>query len=149
MFVDDWPSITWSVLDYDRQPKAGFYALQMAMQPVLPSINATSPERLDGRRWAYSAPDRITIALSVVNDTLDAYLDAQLRWRIKDGDGQVVMSDAVRINVRADESRSVTSLRPSHLTPGDYHLAVELRDATGQLLGQNAFEFAVRPEEQK
>jgi len=54
MFVDDWPSITWSVLDCDRQPKAGFYALQTAVQPVLPSINATLPERLDGRRWVYS-----------------------------------------------------------------------------------------------
>jgi len=87
--------------------------------------------------------------LWVVNDMLDAYPDAQPGWRIEDGDDRVVMSDAVRINVRADESRSVTSLRPSHLMPGDYHLAVELRDTTGQLLGQNAFEFAVRPEEQQ
>ena len=30
MFVDDWPSITWSVLDYYRRPKRG-YAAQMVL----------------------------------------------------------------------------------------------------------------------
>jgi beta-mannosidase len=38
MFVDDWPSITWAVVDYDRRTKPGYDALRTAMQPVLPSI---------------------------------------------------------------------------------------------------------------
>ena len=148
MFVDDWPSITWSVLDYDRQPKAGFYALQTAMQPILPSIRASLPDRLDGQRWVYTSADKLLISLWVVNDTLNAYPDALLRWRIGDGEDQVVMSDVVRASVRADESRSVNSLRPSHLTQGSYRLSVELSDAEGQLLGQNSFEFAMVVEQQ-
>jgi beta-mannosidase len=148
MFVDDWPSITWSVLDYDRQPKAGFYALQTAMQPILPSIRASLPDQLDGQRWVYTSANKLLISLWVVNDTLNAYPDALLRWRISDGGGQVVMSDVVRASVRADESRSVTSLRPSHLTQGTYRLSVELSDAQGQLLGYNSFEFVIIVEQQ-
>jgi len=36
MFMDCWPSITWSVLSYARVPKQGYRALQQAYQPVLP-----------------------------------------------------------------------------------------------------------------
>ena len=38
MFVDDWPSITWSVVDYYRRPKLAYAALAQAMQRVLPSL---------------------------------------------------------------------------------------------------------------
>ena len=54
MFADAWPAISWSVLDYHRRPKAGYAALQTAMQPVLPSIDAPLPARLDGTRWVYT-----------------------------------------------------------------------------------------------
>lgn len=33
-FNDCWPAITWSVLDYDRTPKLGYWALQRAMAPI-------------------------------------------------------------------------------------------------------------------
>jgi beta-mannosidase len=156
MFVDDWPSITWSVLDSDRRPKAGFYALQTAMQPILPSVKAHLPIHLDGRRWVYTSTDKLTIALWVVNDTLNEYPDAQLRWRIdsipvRSGAGggytPTVLSNTVRVNVRADESRYWTSLRNLPLAPGAYRLSLELDDAGGQPLGHNQFEFAIVPEE--
>ena len=35
MFVDEWPSISWSVVDVRRQPKPGYEALKTAMQPIL------------------------------------------------------------------------------------------------------------------
>ena len=82
MFVEDWPSITWAVVDYYRRPKAGYYALQTAMQPILPSIAASRPVRLDRTRWVYAAAADFAAALWVVNDTPDAYPEAQLHWRI-------------------------------------------------------------------
>ncbi len=39
MFVETWPSINWGVVDYLRHPKAGYYALQRADQPLLPSLD--------------------------------------------------------------------------------------------------------------
>ncbi len=36
MFVEHWPSMNWGVVDYLRQPKPGYFALQRAFQPILP-----------------------------------------------------------------------------------------------------------------
>lgn len=38
MFVEPWEGITWAVLDVERVPKRGFYALQEASAPVLISL---------------------------------------------------------------------------------------------------------------
>lgn len=35
MFMDCWPSITWSILSYDRVPKLGYHTLKQVYQPVL------------------------------------------------------------------------------------------------------------------
>lgn len=37
-FNDVWPGFSWSVVDYDLVPKAGFYALQRAFRPVIASF---------------------------------------------------------------------------------------------------------------
>jgi len=38
MFVEPWEGITWAVLDMERVPKQGYFALQQASSPVLVSI---------------------------------------------------------------------------------------------------------------
>jgi beta-mannosidase len=39
MFMDCWPSVTWSVVDDERQPKQGYFALQQVFQPTLIGLN--------------------------------------------------------------------------------------------------------------
>jgi beta-mannosidase len=144
-FVDNWPSITWSVLDYDRQPKDGFYALQTAMQPILPSIDPALPERLEGRRWVYESADEVVIALWVVNDTLDEYPNAELCWRIQTGAGESVTGRAYSVDILPDGVQRVVVPRNLDLAPGDYDMYVELLDAEGRELGRNEFAFAIVP----
>lgn len=64
MFVDPWPAITWSVLDYWRRPKEGYLALKNAMQPILPIACLA----LD---WIPNLPagQPLTFPVLVVNDT--------------------------------------------------------------------------------
>ena len=38
MFIDCWPSITWSILDHTRRPKLGYHTLRKSLQPVVPSF---------------------------------------------------------------------------------------------------------------
>jgi beta-mannosidase len=158
MFVDNWPAITWSVLDYNRQPKAGFYALQTAMQPILPSAKATLPVGLDGRRWVYTSTSRLSIALWVINDTPGEYPDARLRWRVDSipvrggavgGYTPMVLSNTLGINIHADAVVQWTTLRDLRLEPGAYRLLLNLDDSTGQPLGHNQFEFVIVPEEEQ
>ncbi|MHA1249419.1 MAG: glycoside hydrolase family 2 protein [Candidatus Helarchaeota archaeon] len=42
-FNDAWPSITWSIVDYYRNPKLAYYSVQKAFQPLLCSIELPTP----------------------------------------------------------------------------------------------------------
>lgn len=39
MFMDCWPSVTWSVVGYDRKPKKGYHTLAQVYQPVLIGVD--------------------------------------------------------------------------------------------------------------
>ncbi|MGR5141996.1 glycoside hydrolase family 2 protein [Photobacterium sp. DNB23_23_1] len=66
MFVDSWPSVTWSVLDVERTPKPGYQALKMSYQPLLAVADA---ELLSGRS---------SVTLTIINDSLNRFEDATL-----------------------------------------------------------------------
>ena len=70
MFVDDWPSITWSVVDYYRRPKLAYQALEQSMQRLLPSLEYTPDD-----------PGK-PIALHIVNDFTTAFPGARVTWQI-------------------------------------------------------------------
>jgi beta-mannosidase len=143
MFVEDWPSITWAVVDYYRRPKAGYYTLQTAMQPILPSIAASRPARLDRTRWVYAAAADFEASLWVVNDTLDAYPQAQLRWRIE-GEGEEPAKEGVAsVDIPSDGVRWAAAWRDLDLASGTYRLRVELLDVQGRELGRNELAFAI------
>ena len=148
MFVEHWPSVTWAVVDYYRQPKAGYYALQAAMQPILPSIAASRPAQLERDRWVYAEAADFQAALWVVNDTPDAYSQAQLRWRVEGSGGDPVKDGVALVNVPSDGVRWAAALRNLGLPAGAYDVQVELHDAQGRELGRNGFAFAVEPPEE-
>lgn len=75
MFADCWPSISWSVMDVNRVPKKGFYALQQAYQPILPVA------LLNRKRWM---PGRVLeFAIKVINDTHEFLVQAAVTVRLE------------------------------------------------------------------
>jgi beta-mannosidase len=145
MFVDDWPSITWSVMDYYRQPKQGYDALQTAMQPILPSIAAAKPARLERRYWVYERSGQFYASVWIVNDTLEEYPNAQLRWQIEDLTRRPLHSGTAIVRVPSDGVRWAVTLYGLDLDPGYYHLRVQLVSAEGDELGHNQFDFRIEP----
>jgi beta-mannosidase len=89
MFVDDWPSITWSVVDYYRRPKLGYAALKGAMQPLLPSISY-DPHNPGG-----------PIGITIVNDYTSSFLQARVVWQLKEGE-KVQLVEERRLDIPAD-----------------------------------------------
>ncbi len=75
MFVETWPSINWGVVDYLRKPKAGYYALKRAYQPILPSIEPVTDVWRQGRE--------ATVRLWAINDTWSACEECRLTWQVK------------------------------------------------------------------
>jgi beta-mannosidase len=82
MFVDGWPSITWSVLDHLRRPKLGYFALQTAMSPVYVSLRLATPRQRSGLPLA--------IDVVIINDLPRAFDAAQLVLRLLDAGGALV-----------------------------------------------------------
>jgi len=56
MFIDCWPSITWSIIDYYAKKKKGYYIVKKYYSPLLLSINLRQDEyylgsRLNSEAW--------------------------------------------------------------------------------------------------
>jgi beta-mannosidase len=50
MFIDCWPSITWSVIDYYGNKKAGYKILQKVFEPLFISINLRQDQYYQGKK---------------------------------------------------------------------------------------------------
>ncbi|HVZ74191.1 MAG TPA: glycoside hydrolase family 2 TIM barrel-domain containing protein [Polyangia bacterium] len=128
MFVDDWPSITWSVVDYDRRPKLGYASLRDSMQRLLPSIEydihkATGP-----------------IALWVVNDHLQGVPKATVKWKLTDpkGGGKPTVQSRT-VDIPADAVIKVTDLGSiPRIGAGTARLDVWIEDEHGTFLARSS-----------
>ncbi len=101
MFVETWPSINWGVVDYLRQPKAGYYALQRAYQPILPSIEPVTAS------WRQGSP--ATVRLWAINDTWAACEDCRLTWQVRQN-GQMLAQGEISLTLPPDAGQMVREL---------------------------------------
>ncbi len=125
MFTDDWPSITWSVLDYYRRPKAGFFALQNSMQPVLPSID-----------YQIDNPDA-PLSIVVVND-LHQSMPAILKWWVGEAGSHQGSVQQSKITIPEDGvAQPIAIGSQPEVTRGSKTLEVWLEDSAGKRLGQS------------
>lgn len=71
MFIDCWPSITWSVVDYYGETKKGFRSLKNAYQPVYVSVRM--------RQKKYFASSKLNFDLWLINDLHESFEDVSLK----------------------------------------------------------------------
>src|SRR5207247_6396938 len=129
MFMDCWPSVTWSVVSHGRRPKAGYTALRAAYQPVL--VGAL----LERDVWVtytdlsgFALP--IGVVSWIVNDHAIAYPDAQVSLSLReDATGREADLATVPCTVPADGVMTLprTELAlPADWPDGDYTLRLRL-----------------------
>jgi beta-mannosidase len=134
MFVEDWPSMNWGVLDYWRRPKAGYQALARAYQPLLPSIEWSVEQPAAG-----STPE---LGLWLVNDLPQAQAGLLLSWTLR-CNGQPLTADSFEADVDADAAKRLRTITAPALPSGPCALQVTLRDRDGALRAENQYEFSV------
>lgn len=79
MFCDPYPAILWSIVDYWRQPKRSYYAMQMAFSPqYLFTLIAPGP---------YRVAEHIELPLYVVNDAHTVMTNIHVTAILRDPDG--------------------------------------------------------------
>lgn len=125
MFSDCWPSVTWSVVDYYRKPKEGYWALKSAFQPVLPiAIIENSSDNC-----AYAR-------IYVVND-LSRDVQGLLKWRLEGNQG-VLSKGQERIFIPKDSSKEYFKIElPSPFSQGENRLVLALYDSKEDLIAEN------------
>jgi beta-mannosidase len=127
-FADGHPSVTWSVLDHQRLPKAGYAALAAACAPVIVVAERPAP--------SYPPGAEIGLDIHVVSDLRRALPGARVtavlgerRW---EWGGDVPADSCVRIG-------TVRTVAPA--TVGTVPLVVAL--AAGEVRATNAYEVVV------
>ncbi|MDY7041162.1 MAG: glycoside hydrolase family 2 TIM barrel-domain containing protein, partial [Chloroflexota bacterium] len=144
MFVDCWPAITWSVVDYHRRPKLGYEALRLAYQPLLVS--------LDVRRRELVAGARIFTGLYIVNDLGRSFAGAKVELIFEDSAGHPLARQDFVIDVSphsvqlvADTNLHTKDWRvPLDASPGNYKLRAKIMSAHGDSLSENWETIVVR-----
>lgn len=143
MFMDGWQTIGWSVLSYKRIPKPGYYALQRAMQPVLPVVDLVAP------RFSNNLKENWAIASNawLINDTRQPLERCRLVFELR-GPSRPIPLRELTVDLAADSVRQLDiglSLprTVTALPPGSYKLAAAAYSASGALLGDNLYELTV------
>jgi beta-mannosidase len=134
MFVEDWPSVSWGVLDYWRQPKPGYQALARAYQPLLPSIE-----------WSVEQPSAgsmLEFGLWLVNDLPRTQDGLLLSWEL-DCNAQVLAADSFKTRVDADAAMRLRTITSPALPSGGCTLHIWLQGSDATLLAENQYDFNV------
>jgi len=125
MFIDCWPSITWSVVDYYGKKKSGYYTLKKAYQPLYVSLGI--------RQKKYSLADiqkgnkKLNIDFWVINDYQKEFNNCRLIFNLNE-------KTISKININNISADSITHfsweqneiILPRTLKAGKYKIIVEL-----------------------
>ncbi|MCB5190984.1 beta galactosidase jelly roll domain-containing protein [Methylobacillus arboreus] len=135
MFVENWPSINWGIVDYWREPKAGYDALRTAYQPILPSLEWKQDE--------YHAGDTPNIGLWAINDTWRGFEHASYTVTLH-RDGKLLDTLKLPLEMLPDSGHKLRDYPLPALEPGQYELKAEIAGQDGKLMGRNSYRFQVK-----
>lgn len=133
MFVDCWPSITWSVVDYYRQPKKGYYSVKTGYQPVLVSIEIDE---------IIKSGDKGVIW--IINDLHKHYSEARLIYWLEDETGFKLNQREATVYIEPDSlMKTGYAFDFKGCPPGKYVVNAELLTKEGNLLSKNYEEIEI------
>ncbi|NVM52942.1 MAG: beta galactosidase jelly roll domain-containing protein [Candidatus Helarchaeota archaeon] len=160
-FNDAWPSITWAIVDYYRNPKEAFYAVKKAYQPLLCSIELpTIPipnlpnialtvvnlrelciAPLKVLSWGeYFTPNsNFKANLWIINDYNHEISNAKLNWELKK-DEKTLFSKEFKLNIPSSCSTFVKTIKfkfTKDMEYGKYSIKVTIYDSKGAKITEN------------
>ncbi len=103
LFNDCFPGITWSVVDYWRTPKKGYYTTQLSFEPVL--VMADWPKR------SYKPNKSFKTKIYVVNDLHERFSEVKIHWEIINNKKEKVATDDFTTNLEEDSIQTLGEIR--------------------------------------
>jgi len=134
MFIDCWPSITWSVIDYFGTPKKSYYTLQKAFQPLYVSVKV--------RQKKYLSSSKLNLDIWIINDLHKEFNNCSIKFSLKGKEINRIKIDKIeKDSVRYLNWETLQIILPAKLKPGKYKIDIELN--TLDLLSVNDFEIEI------
>jgi beta-mannosidase len=134
LFIDPYPAVLWSVVDYWRVPKRSYYAMRMAFSPQY-AYCLFHPR-------TYAVGEAVELPISVVNDAQRTAGGVHLTARLRAPDGATIAETARTLDlppdclpIEADRLRLIPS------APGRYCLEIELTGVPHEV--RQAYEIEV------
>jgi beta-mannosidase len=159
MAVEGWESLTWAVLDHERNPKPGYHALRRAMAPLLVSVELREAR---GRPSPRPRAGR-TIRLRgwLVNDLPSPVPAGTLHWRIDRiadprlpgigaGGPEPLSEDArmaggeLALEGAPPDSATILGETETRLPAGWHRITLHLVERDGRTLAANHLDVEVR-----
>ena len=145
MFMDPWPSITWSVVDYWRNPKKGYRALQIGFQPVLISFITGRDRFVEGARDAFIISDVV-----IINDLNQALRHTEVHLWFEDEGGKPLIEETYIVDIPANDHIHVSTpmmksrgwMLPKGILAGRYTLHGEVIHEEA-IISKNEQDFVV------
>lgn len=137
MFMDCWPAITWSVVDYFRRVKPGYDALKIAYQPILISF--------DIPRFEIVKNIRIFDGVYLTNDLNIDFENASVEIALEDFDGKVLIKKDYSVDIPANSRQCLITANylttewrvPEDLEPGKVTIRGRVTSSDGEFLSEN------------
>ena len=125
MFVDSWPSVTWSILDVERQEKLAYLAIKESFQPILPvaSVNDKSSSKL--------------LNISVINDSRNDVVNAKIEINCIEGKAEPTSCWQERnITIEHNKVVKIATIEQSNITDD---FVINIIGGDGQLISSNHY----------
>jgi beta-mannosidase len=131
---EPWPAISWSLLDFDRQPKPAYERVKRLFCPVLLSIELP-PKR-------FRPGDSLQARVWIVNDLAEPLPRCQMEVTLWAGEGQATEHYACAVDVPADSAEVVANLDWHLPAGGGWRLTCRL-EQNGHTLSANDYDLAI------
>jgi beta-mannosidase len=137
MFVDCWPSITWSVVDYYGKKKKGYFALQKAFQPLYVSIG--------NRQKKYFSGKKLHLEFWLINDYQKAFSDCVINFKIgRKIIGKISIDKIIEDSIKHFNTEKIHISIPKNLKEGKHLVEIELKQRNKKdILSYNDFEIEI------
>ena len=134
MFVEDWASMNWGIVDYQRKVKPGYESLKIAYQPLLPSIEYNVAE--------LALCCNANFSLWLINDYPKVFNNYQLKYQLIKS-GKVLFEQLLPKNITASSSEKITDLALNTLADGNYQLRWLVMNDSLEIISENSHFWTV------
>jgi beta-mannosidase len=136
MFIDCWPSITWSVVDFYEKPKLAYETLKRVYQPVFISTNVRQNQYYPGKK--------LLLDFHIINDFHKKFSNCKLNLLL---DGKKFQS-LKNINLKEDDLvfinyESFEFFLPLKISFGKHKIDLELIDNKNKVFSKNFFNINI------